>query len=89
MNYNIVYSSQLNSIRQLTEATKKYLVEDKRLKEGIDFKIPSGCVNEIHPQLIRVNITFTSGPVESLHSIDPALMQRGDKISNVLLSVEA
>ena len=37
---NIVYSSQFNSLRQLADATNTCLVE-KKLKEGVEFKIPS------------------------------------------------
>ena len=40
-NTNIVYSSQFNSLWQLSDATTKYLMEDIKMEEGKYFKIPS------------------------------------------------
>eukprot|EP00957_Ditylum_brightwellii_P184082 14021960-Ditylum_brightwellii.AAC.1 len=38
---NVVYTPHINSIQQLHAATIKLLVEEDKLKEGVDFNIPS------------------------------------------------
>eukprot|EP00957_Ditylum_brightwellii_P033737 2556758-Ditylum_brightwellii.AAC.1 len=38
---NVVYTPHINSIQQLHAATIKLLVEEDKLKEGVDFHIPS------------------------------------------------